>query len=269
MAGNHSPEFPERPECKKRTRKTRSDKGSMRLTWRDRWAMPWVGTAGGIRFDHFQRLLGMNPQGRDKRRRKLSADATRKVVKRWCNKGFARFEPILAEQPGWLWLTRKGLREVGLQALHVSRPAGYFVEHQHAANYVRLRLAFDEPDADWESELEIRASMGKSVKGQKQLHVPDAWFLRSGASREPGNPVKHVAIEVEISAKSHRELFPILLWYHNQDIEIWYFGTRKAKQALLRELEDPMLRRSRPKYHFVCFEEEWHYPPPLLSPPEQ
>lgn len=46
---------------RKLKRKVRSDKGIMRCTERDLWAMRWVGTQTAIRFDHVRHLLGRYP----------------------------------------------------------------------------------------------------------------------------------------------------------------------------------------------------------------
>jgi hypothetical protein len=85
---------------RKLKRKVRSDKGTMRHTERDLWAMRWVGEQAAVRFDHVRRLLGRFPQGEDTNPRILSENAARHVIERWRDQGYARFEPILAREPG-------------------------------------------------------------------------------------------------------------------------------------------------------------------------
>ena len=97
----------------------------------------------------------------------------------------------------------------------------------------------------WKSERMIRAEMEKSRKSRKQKHVPDAWFIRPGATGAWKSPVKMVAIEVEITAKSRSELFPILQSYSGLDVEVWYYGTHKVEKALRRDLALPALCDSR------------------------
>jgi hypothetical protein len=248
---------------RKLKRKVRSDKGIMRCTERDLWAMHWVGTQAAVRFDHIRKLLGRYPQGEDMTPRFLSENATRHVIKRWCDQGYARFEPILAEEPSWLWLSEAGLREVGLQMTYY-KPAAARVRHLHLINEIRLSLEQAEPEAKWRSEREIRAKMEKSRKDLKQPHIPDAWFIRPGATGEWQCPVKLVAIEGEATAKSRSELLPVLRSYSNLDVEVWYYGTQKAKKALLRDLKLPVFHDSKMKYRFLSIGDPWEYPPPLL-----
>jgi hypothetical protein len=147
-------------------RKLRSDKGTMRHTERDQWAMRWVGAQAGVRFDHLRELLGRYPQDAYASPRTLSENATRHVIKRWCDQGYARFEPILAREGAWLWLTKAGLYEVGLQMTYY-KPAAARVRHLHLVNWARLSLEEEEPRARWQSEREIRAEMEKSRKSRK------------------------------------------------------------------------------------------------------
>jgi hypothetical protein len=248
---------------RKLKRKVRSDKGTMRHTERDLWAMRWVGEQAAVRFDHVRQLLGRFPHGKDTNPRILSENAARSVIDRWRDQGYARFVPILAGEPSWLWLTKAGLHEAGLQMTYY-KPAAARVGHLHLVNWVRLSLEEEEPDARWKSERKIRAEMEKSRKGQKQQHVPDAWFIRPGATGDWQCPVKIVAIEVEATAKSRSELLPILQSYSDLDVEVWYFGTQKAKKALLRELKLPVFYDSKKKYRFLSIGDPWEYPPPLL-----
>lgn len=250
---------------RKLKRKVRSDKGIMRHTERDQWAMRWVGEQAGTRLDHFCELLGRYPQDEDASPRTLSENATRQVIRRWCEQGYARFEPILAREPGWLWLTKAGLHEAGLELTYY-KPAAARVRHLYLVNWVRLSLEEEEPDASWKSERLIRAEMEKSRKSRKQRHVPDAWFFRPGTTGAGKTPVKTVAIEGELTAKSRGELFPILQNYSDLDVEVWYYGTSKVKRALLRDLALPALHGSRGQYRFLDFNEPWEYPPPLLYP---
>ncbi len=252
---------------RKLKRKVRSDKGIMRHTERDLWAMRWVGEQAGVRFDHLRELLGRYPQGEDSSPRTLSENATRQVIRRWCQQGYARFEPMLAGEPGWLWLTKAGQREADLEMTYY-KPAAARVRHLHLVNWVRLSLEEEEPDSRWKSERMIRAEMEKSRKSRKQKHVPDAWFFRPGAAGAGKSPIKAVAIEAELTAKSRGELFPILQGYSGLDVEVWYYGTPRVEKALRRDLALPALQGSRGRYRFLDFNGPWEYPPPLLYPGE-
>jgi len=251
------------PTLSKKTRKTRSDKGSWHMTERDRRLLQWIGEQYVIRFDHLQHLLGQIPQGVDKTQRILSEDATRRVISNWKKKGFVTYRKVFQEQPGYVWLTRAGLHAVGLDVRYAA-PSPALLDHYHAINTIRLYLCMREPEGVWESERLIRSRLQQSKKGQKQPHTPDAWFFL------PNNE-EVIGIEVEMHPKKKSQLYEIHGSFGGMLMladEIWYFGTRAARIALSNAVKDTAMNTSRGKFRFELYSPNISYnrsyPPPFL-----
>ena len=68
----------------------------------------WIGEQYAIRIDQLARLLGRSAG------RTLTESTTRAAVARWVRGGFAQTRKVTVREPGFVWLTTKGLREVGL-----------------------------------------------------------------------------------------------------------------------------------------------------------
>src|SRR5438270_9426359 len=123
-----------------------------RLGQRDLEALRWVGEQYAGRFDQLQVLLG-RLGGRDA----LSASAARSVVSRWETLGMASRASFIAGEPSWVWLTRRGLRQAGLE-FRVVEPKPWTLPHTAAVNQVRLFVEPRRPGARWLPEWELRAA---------------------------------------------------------------------------------------------------------------
>jgi hypothetical protein len=251
------------PTLPKKTRKTRSDKGTWHITERDRRLLQWIGEQYVIRFDHLQQLLGQTPQGADKTIRTLTADASRRVISNWKRKGFVTHRKVFQEQPGYVWLTRSGLRAIGLKVRYAT-PSPALLDHYHAINTIRLSLEIREPEGVWESERLIRSRLQQGKKGQKQPHTPDAWFFLPNSERVVG-------VEVELHPKKKNQLYEIHGSFGGMLMladEIWYFGTRAARIALLNAVKETAMNSSRGKFRFDLYPPDiscgLSYPPPFL-----
>jgi hypothetical protein len=162
------------------------------FTERDALALMWLGEQYGARLDVLGVLLGRLGGSSEP----LSRWGVRNQIERWKRSGLVRTERGLGET--WVTPTRHGLDRVGLSyptwAVPVTRLA-----HCHAVNVVRLwyegtAVAAQSP---WISERATYQERGKSAR----WHVPD------GVVRDPRSgdgPVRHVAIEVELTHKGRR-----------------------------------------------------------------
>ena len=150
---------------RKLKRKVRSDKGIMRHTERDQWAMRWVGVQARVRFDHVRELLGRYPQDMDASPRVLSENATRHVIKRWCEQGYARFEPILAGEPGWVWLTKAGLHEADLQMTY------------YKPQYISLKGLRSDEQSERIEQIDKVEKLIIRLKGQRRRQVALLGFV--------------------------------------------------------------------------------------------
>ena len=198
-------------------RKERSDKGTVRLTSRDVEVMGWVGEQYGVRIDVVARLLGGWCEENGWKDGVLGERRTRRVIERWSMAGLADYRKILYGEPGWVWLTRKGLREVGIEA-KFWEPKAAMLRHTHMASVVRLRTEVRFPEAKWRGERAIRAGR------QEGLFTPDGELILGE---------RLIAIEVELTAKAPKRIHEIVAYHAHDYAETWYFATGQALTSVV------------------------------------
>ena len=222
-------------------RKTRSDKGTYKLTARDVQVLTWIGHMYTVRFDILKRLLSrqidwgqklrayaiFRQQGKDIEipdTNLLADSSVYLVLGRWKNAGLVQTAQIVGGESIYIWLTQKGIDSVGLPYRFVVPSLG-LIKHMHAVTKVRLRLEELHPLGTWTSERELIRSINKFDEQQRQRidHVPDGELdLEDG---------KKLVIEVELSKKSEKRLFSILRNLKQRysvergDSTIYYFAT--------------------------------------------
>ncbi len=185
-----------------RERKPRSDKGTIQATNRDMYCIAWIAEQYAARADQIRRLLSRFPDpDRPFKGRLIAETTTRDQIERWKKAGWIEYERVLAAQPGYAWVTRKGLQLVELDEEYTARkPAGTRLQHIYAVN--QLRLFLDLKYA-WKSERRYRWQQaqltqgGKSKKGKKGGPIPDGVLT----SREGD-----IAVEAEITPKKPADL---------------------------------------------------------------
>ena len=139
---------------------TRSDKGKPRLTRRDRDVLRQIGEGTAYCFDQLQGLLARHPDTQSKDPSCSSESRTRALIRRWEQLGLVEYRKILHDEPGWIWLTRKGLYHVGLSA-RFHEPSLANLEHLFWINETRALIEDtygSAPGFTWESERQIRAT---------------------------------------------------------------------------------------------------------------
>jgi hypothetical protein len=239
------------------SRQPRRDRGFPQLTQRDLTTLTWIGEQYAVRFDHLQRLLARQPGKPTRVEGVLSATTTSDIISRWQRAGLADIRKLLVDELAWIWLTPAGLREIGLHYVPY-RPQAFTLPHLHAINNVRLLIETQgsRPNEQgvliWQSERSLRATeaalRGMRAKGAVRPHVPDAVVRldvgRLGASsadmERQSSRVVQVAVEVELTAKSHERLTEVLDTLVSRYPAVWYFVApdvvRSVAQALA-ELE--------------------------------
>src|SRR5579883_1776963 len=95
----------------------RRDQGP-RLTERDLACLRWIAQQYAIRLDQLQRLLLWHTPEVDRAKvrvgtDRLSKERTYKTLARWDALGLIEYGNILDGESRWIWLTAKGLREIG------------------------------------------------------------------------------------------------------------------------------------------------------------
>jgi hypothetical protein len=187
-------------KAEKRERKPRSDKGLIMATSRDLYCVAWIAEQNAARGDQVQRLLSRFPEKEKPfKDGKLIAETTLyDQLARWRKAGWVEYERVLADEPGYCWVTKKGLALVGLDDLYTAKaPATTRLSHIYAVNQLRLFL---DQKYSWKSERRYRAEELAKVKGKKGRTsgpIPDGLITTKNG---------WVAIEAEISIKKAADL---------------------------------------------------------------
>ena len=183
----------QRRKKKTMVRKTRIDKGSTQLTSRDIAVLHWVGEMYAVRVDQVRVLLERNRQlAEGEEERELTQGAARKVIERWLRRGVVRYEKYYEKQPGYIWLTSAGLREMGFKDGDVTyrdwSPSTQ-LNHYYWVNQVRLHYENLHKDAmEWACQRTLKAT-----KANRKGHDVDGELFVDN---------KLYAIEVEITKKT-------------------------------------------------------------------
>ncbi|HLV98231.1 MAG TPA: hypothetical protein VKT82_06085 [Ktedonobacterales bacterium] len=217
-------------------RRERQDKGRMRWTERDFAALRWIGEQYAVRLDHLQRVLGRQAGEGTQEPGILGIETTRKLVQRWRGAGLVEHAVLERLQPGWVWLTRRGLEQLELE-YQGWEPRMQGLRHLYALNHARLWVETHQAGAIWRGERQLRHEGGYVRRTSKAEHRPDA-EVEIGAQR--------VAIEVELSDKVPARLAAILYELARSYAGIWYFCSPKTQalmQRAIAELNPPAIRQ--------------------------
>ena len=208
----------------------RHDRGP-RLTPRDRICLPWIAEQYAIRLDQLQRLLFRHTPEQDRHKLKpgtdrLSLERTYDTLDRWRQRGLIEHDAILNREKLWIWLSRRGLREIGSPFSYGNgQPASLRIPHLYYINQVRLTVETRRPEDSWVSERAIRHKQGRRTKGASIPHTPDGLSITKAG--------KQTAIEVEWSSKDEEPLDKTLYELATTYKSVWYFATG-ARTTLLQ-----------------------------------
>lgn len=163
------------------------------LTGQDSIGLRFVAEMYGLQIDQLAALLG------------LTSRPTGTLVRRWVSHGVAS-TAVLSPGPRWVWLTRAGLRAVGVP-YPAAPPALARLAHIRAVAAVRLALesvsSYRAGEAHWRSERHLRARLGGRV-GTVQ-HLPDAevhWPDATTVGQPPAWAGECWAVEAELTPKT-------------------------------------------------------------------
>lgn len=214
------------------SRRVRADKGSVRLTARDISSLRWVGEQYAIRLDQLARLLGRSAG------RTLTESTTRAAASRWIRGGLAKSRKVTFGEPGFVWLTTRGLREVGL-SFKAWEPSASTVNHLYWTNQVRLYAEERHPDFVWRAERFMRSGKPMQTISDSASHLADG-ELRSEEAV--------VGIEVELTSKSAPRRESIMRLLADEYATVWYFAPPNVLTTLERTvclLDQPVQERIR------------------------
>jgi hypothetical protein len=160
--------------------------------------------------------------------------------------GYIHTEVIRAEQPFWMFLTRKGMKRMGLPYAYrdLGESSLDALSHLYAINAIRLHVEAASPDVHWTSERELLRGQVR-IKGKAFLHRPDGVIAYADG--------EIVAIEAELSAKKPFELTENLLeLLRGED----YLQTKVDFGGLTARA---LSRRSRSRYDQI-----WYFAPKTI-----
>ena len=197
-------------------KRRRSDRGSVRLTERDLQSLTWIGEQYAIRIDQLARLLG-RPVGRA-----LAESTTRAAINRWERAGLARSRKVTVREPGFVWLTHRGLREVGL-SFKRWEPSASTCSHIYWTNQVRLYVEARHPEFAWTPERAMRSGLPMQTVSDAASHIADGELRAEDAV---------VGVEIELTAKSAPRRESIMRALIDTYATVWYFAPPNIQRLL-------------------------------------
>lgn len=151
--------------------KRRRDAGILQITERDILCLTWISEQFCIPFDQLRRLLGRQAKATTKHPDILSVSATRDTLQRWLQLGL--IEPprkIIGEHTPYIWLSRKGLSQLGLPySYYEPRPGA--IKHIYTTNSVRLALESYDLQSTWYSYRLLRRQSEYSPHPDAELRT--------------------------------------------------------------------------------------------------
>jgi hypothetical protein len=197
----------------KMARKRRNDYGTVQTTERDMSTLKWIGEMYAVRMDHLQILAARLSEDADiQAKGELSFSGIQYLYNRWLKAGWIKKEKIFAADPQWVWLTKKGLRHIGLDYRFWEPKTTTRLRHYHHVNAVRLHLEGKHGQGiTWISERTITRE--RKTKGKK--HLVDGEILFQGV---------RAGIGVELARKNTARLESILKELQCDYEAVYYFA---------------------------------------------
>ncbi len=202
-------------------------KRQVQLTKRDLQVLRWIGEQTAVRVDQVARLLAQQAGPGIQTSGQLSESATRVWRTRMKALGAVKEARGFHNEPGYLWLTGKGLHLAGLDYKPLE-PALTLFKHLYWCNEVRLFIASRRPEARWISERALRSEHAQESHERRQSpDIPDALVeTKSGV----------IAVEVELTDKQQSRLIRLLRRRANDQryYTVWYFCSSETRERVTR-----------------------------------
>lgn len=204
--------------------KRRSDYGNIKITDRDIQMMTWIAEQYAIRQDHLQILASRLSEQKSEGELISEAAVKQIIYTRWAKAGWIEKQKVFASKPIWLWPSRKGLADFGLEYQY-NKPSAGTLKHIWYANHVRLMVEGTDARYTWIGERQIARDR------EREAHRVDAELLYPSGRLD--------AIEVELTQKSQKKLKPIMSWLVQQKryTKIIYFCPPEIFGAMERAIE--------------------------------
>ncbi len=233
-------------------RKIRKDAALPQWTERDTYCWDYIGHMRAIRFDQAQRLLARESPS-EKAGDILSPSRASEIISRWTDPPakFAIYKQIFHAEPGWIYLTRRGLREVQLD-FRAEAPSSRTLEHLYWINEVRLALEdeYETDEMEWTSERTIQAEQDLRQRGQKLKHIPDGILTLKTKEK-----TETIDIEVQVSKPSPGEVEEVMGdYWHSESFNPLRYYVGKRSRGVVRTVHRRMekeLRAMRPRIEII------------------
>lgn len=236
-------------------RKTRKDKDQPQWTERDEYCFWLIGHIRAMRIDQLQRVLARWSQ-EEIESGMLSLSRTVEIVDRWVKQKYAVYRRVFYKQPGWVYMTRKGLRHAGLD-FRAEAPSERSLEHLYWINEVRMKLEAEDPKVEWISERSIQAERELQPKGKQLKHIPDGVLILPGSDTESEG--EEIDIEVQISKPSPQKVAEVMggYWTSGSTNPLRYY-VNKQSSGVVRAVYRKMVqerRAMRPRIEIINLDE--------------
>jgi hypothetical protein len=230
-------------------RQTRSDKGHPQLTHRDETILRLIGEQIAYRFDQLQRLLACHAESHSQDPAVLSESRTYALIQRWQKLDLADYCKIRHYEPGWIYLTRKGLSYLRLPVRFLD-PYHSDLDHLFWINETRVQVEESYgsyPEFQWESERLYRATRERFKAQRRQepgcwipleyrsAHRPDA-LLRYQIGEEPATMQIVTSIETEFSEKANATWHAIFIDLLQHAHYAYYYVHPDIKSTFVKAL---------------------------------
>jgi hypothetical protein len=219
-------------------RKARSDKGKTQITARDLSVLTWIGEQYAARLDQVQGLLGRDAARETQEAGLVAPGTAKRVLNRWLKLGMIETQKILHATPAWIWLSREGLRQLGMRYRYYA-PTPSNLEHLYWVNEVRLYCEQKRGgNFIWRSERELR-------RQGRQTHFVDAEIEMVEG--------QVVGVEIELSRKKLEVLRSIIEQLSREYRTVWYF-TRSDTYGLVRSAVAELPTADQPRFQITTLE---------------
>ena len=218
------------------SRKTRKDADLSQWTPRDTFSWWYIGHMRALRFDQARRLLARESPY-EIEGGLLSVSRTSEIISRWTEEKYAVYRQIFHGEPGWIYLTRRGLRQVHLD-FRAEAPSSRTLEHLYWINEVRLHVEKEtKGEMEWISERSIQAEQERRQRGEKRTHIPDGILVMNGTK---------IDIEVQVSKPSPGEVEAVMgdFWRSGSHNALRYYVGRYSR-GVVRATYQKMVREVR------------------------
>lgn len=206
------------PEFHEGMPRRRSDYGQVRATDRDLYLLKWIGEQYAVRVDQLKQLAEVY------KGESLSEPTIKWLTNRWRAAGWVEKRVLLARQSQWIWLTREGYKDAGLEYPY-ARPSVSRLRHIYHTNAVRLWI---EQRSQWKAEWTSDRSINPERKLEGKRHFVDGEVFYAD---------KTIALEVELTQKSRPRLDSILKELKKDYEAVWYFASPECYTAVKNAIE--------------------------------